>query len=166
MRIPLLLQACALALAGVLAAGCYTYVPVARPAPGTSVRIHVPVRSSADRPGRGVRPVSLEGRVVALSDTLVLETKSRREVGAFRQVVELDTLRVALGELSGIEERVLSKPRTYAFTAAVVGGATLLAVKALEVAGGGGGEGPGDEPPRGTVVFHQIVTAVLGMLRR
>lgn len=160
------LRACAIVVGSALLVGCYTYVPVERPAPGTSVRIHVPLRSVADQAGRGPRSVSFEGTVLALSDTLVLEVKSRRPVGAFRELVELDTLRVAVGELSGVEERLLSKPKTYAFAVVVVGGAAGLAVAAVEVAGGGGGEGPGDETPRGAVVLNRIPAAVLKLLGR
>lgn len=152
--------------AGVLLAGCYAYVPVARPSPGATVRIQVPVRSAADQAGRAPRSISLEGAVLAFGDTLVLETKARRQLGAFRELVELDTLRIEVAALSGIEERRLSKPRTYAFTAAVAAGATALTLAALEAGGGAGGAGPGDEVPQGSVVLNAIVLGALKVLGR
>ena len=138
------------ALGAALLSGCYSYVPVERPSPGTTVRVHVPVTSAAvGNRSRAPETVSLEGLVLSSADSLILETKSRREVGAFREMLEVDTLRVATAGLVGVEERRFSKPKTYAFTAVVTAGTAGLVVAALKAAGVFGGDGP---PGNGSVV--------------
>lgn len=142
------------ALSAALLSGCYSYVPVARPSPGTTVRVHVPVTSAAvGNRSRQPETVSFEGLVLSSADSLILETKSRRDVGAFRELLELDTLRVATSGLVGVEERRFSKPKTYAFTALVTAGAAGLVVAALNAAGVIGDDGP---PGNGSVVQSAV----------
>ena len=112
---------------------------------------------------RAPETVSFEGLVLSATDSLILETKSRREMGSFQEVFELDTLRVATGALAGIEERRFSKPRTYAFTALVTAGAAGLVVAAVNAAGGFGGDGP---PGNGTVMQGLRLDPVVSSLLR
>jgi hypothetical protein len=140
---PLPLALAVVALGAALTSGCYSYLPVEQPSPGTTVRIHVPVtRAALGTRSREPETVDFEGLVLSASDSLVLETKSRREIGAFREIFELDTLRVATEALVGIEERRFSKPKTYAFTALVTAGAAGLVVAALNAAGAFEDDGP------------------------
>jgi hypothetical protein len=105
--------------------------------------------------------------VLSFGDSLLLETKSRREFGAFREVYELDTLRVAPGTLAGMDERYLSKPKTYAFTAVVTAGAAGLAVLAVKAAGGEGGDGPpGNGGINPAILVTPVVRALIGALVR
>jgi hypothetical protein len=145
-----------------LASGCYSYSAIERPTPGSQVRIHIPMRSAAASVG-GTETVTFEGTVLAFSDSLVLETRSRREYGAFREVFEFDTLRVHPGSLSGIDERTYSKRKTYAFTALVTAGAAALVVGAVQAAGGGDGNGG---PGNGVVLPAKILKPVLSSILR
>lgn len=146
------LERCAwlVALLALGATGCHSYVPVERPSPGTTVRVAVPVTSVAANPNRPPEVLSVEGTVLAApSDSVIMAIRNRRELGQFRVVVEVDTVRLALGGLLALEEQTLSIPRTVAFTAAVTAGAAGVAL-ALYRAGGGqrgdGGPGGGQVP--------------------
>ena len=158
------LVAAALAILTPALSGCYVYVPVEEPAPGSTIRIHVPVPSAADNPNRAQETVSFEGTVLASGDTLLLETKVRRQFGAFREIIELDTLRIAPSQLAGMEQRLRSKPKTYAFSGVLALGVAALVAGAIEVAGGqAGDEGPGENgTTTGAVVMN--VLSVLKML--
>jgi hypothetical protein len=156
-------------VSAILASGCYSYAPVERPSPGTTVRIHVPVtRTALGTRMSASETLSFEGLVLSATDSLILETKSRREIGSFQEVFELDTLRIATGALAGLEERRFSKPKTYAFTALVTAGAAGLVVAAVNAAGGFGGE-DGD-PGNGTVVqgirLDPVVSSLFRLLGR
>lgn len=151
------------ACAAILSSACYSYAPVERPAPGSTVRIHVPVRSAVA--GRNVQEesVSFEGTVLSFGDSLYLQTTSRREYGAFREVFEFDTLHVDPRNLMGMEERYLSKPKTYGFVALVTAGAAGLVVAAVNAAGGSGGDGNGNG---GGPVAAVIVKPIVSLLQR
>ena len=129
--------------------GCYSYVPVERPSPGTTVRIHVPVSSAVQGPNAPAETIDLTGLVLASGDSLVMETKNRREFGAFREVMEVDTLRVARSALSSLEEQVFSKPKTVGLTVLVGAAAAGIVAAIAKAAGGQDGSGapPGGGPP-------------------
>lgn len=155
-------------LALVVSAGCYSYAPIERPAPGTTVRIQVPLRSAVQNPNQAPESISLEGVVLATpGDSLVLTTQTRRELGQFRILTETDTLRVARSGLLAVEEQIYSRPKTYALTALVTGGAVGLLVLALDAAGGQAGDGGGGGPPTNTalripgVVFQHLWNALI-----
>ncbi len=98
---------------------------------------------------------------------MLLEVKSRREVGAFREILELDTLRVAESRISLLEERLFSKPKTYAFTAALVIGSAWLGIKALNTLTGQTGNpdrpgGGGD--PQGQFILNPIFSGLLKLI--
>ena len=63
--------ALAVLLGGVTAA-CHTYVPVERPAPGTTVRVTVPVSSALDNGNAAPRTAGIDCDVVSIGDTLGL----------------------------------------------------------------------------------------------
>lgn len=126
--------------------GCYAYVPVARPAVGAPVRVKVPVRSTVGASDGQSEMVSFEGTVVSFGDTLLLGTRTSQVVGAHRDFVIADTIRVATDQLEDLEERVLSKGRSAALTAGIVAGGILLATVIDGWAGGDEGDRPGDTP--------------------
>ncbi len=129
------------ALGAAAMSGCYSYVPVERPAPGSVVRIQVPVRAAVDRCQTGSpRPMSMEGTVLASADSLVLQVESRRELGAYRELKQVDTVRVAPRDLAGVDLRVFSKPKTILLTAGIVGVTAALAAVALDLGGGSQGK--------------------------
>lgn len=146
--------------------GCYTYVPVQHPAPGSTVRIEVPVRSSVA--GRTTEEsAAMEGIVLSAGDTLVMEMSTRRELGAYRELTAIDTIRLATADLNGMATRNFSKPKTLGLTAVIAGGVTVLAVAALGLGGGsGGGSGPGGGTTTGSVRVIPIFSSLLHALGR
>jgi hypothetical protein len=99
-----------LVIAGAAAmAGCYSYVPVERPAPGSVVRIQVPMRQAVIRPNQRPELVSLEGTVLSGAgssgaDSLVLEISSTGQQGPFRELTQVDTVRLASDALSALNQ--------------------------------------------------------------
>ena len=153
-----------LVLALVLGAGaCHTYVPVTNPAPGTRVRVRVPVTSALDNGNTAPSTASIEGDVIAAGDTLILGTTTRQEYGAYREVTLVDTLRLGPDQLLSVEQAQFSTSRTIILTAAIVGAAVGTALAGF----GGGGEqiDGGDPPPQGAIVIsNSFVSGVLGLL--
>ena len=147
--------------------GCYSYRAIERPARGTAVRIHVPVRAAVETMDRG-ETISFEGTVLQFGDSLLLETKSARVGGQFSpETFALDTLRVDPTTLAGIEERVYSRGKTYAFTGLVTAGAAGLVVAAVNAAGGGddnGGSGNGVVLP--ATIVKPVVSALFRLFGR
>lgn len=158
-----------LVLAAAAASGCYSYFPIERASPRQEVRITVPARASVVQ-GRNSQPESfrLEGRVVAAGDTLLLETENRREVGAFREIQEIDTLRVATESLLLVEEKVFSRGKSIGLGVVVTAGSVALVTGFLNVVTGGGeGDVPG--PPggnQGQIRIDPIFGAFLRLLGR
>lgn len=128
------------------AAACHSYVPVERPSAGTTVRAAVPVASVTANPNRPPAVLSVEGTVLATpADSVIMAIRNRREVGQFRVVVEVDTVRLARDGLLALEEQVLSVPKTVAFTAALSAGAVGVALAAYRAGSGQRGDGgPGN----------------------
>ena len=151
----------ALWLLVVFAAGCYSYVPVERPSPGTVVRIQVPLSSAVSDPNRPPETFDLEGTVLSSSDSLVLATETRRELGTFRVLTESDTLRVARSGLVSVEQQVFSKPKTIGLSLLIAAGVAGVLLAALEAAGGQQGEGPGGGGPQTAI---RVPPFVLGSL--
>lgn len=153
-----------LALTPGLLAGCYSYSPITEPAPGSTVRVSVPVRSAVTRPNEEPGTVTVEGLLVSAGDTLLVETRSSREYGAYREVMQLDTLRVAAADVTLIEERLRSQSKTLAFTAIVTVGTVGLALAAINAATGSQGGGkPGDGS--GTAGQLRLDPVFSGLLR-
>lgn len=165
------MRGAALVLLLIALTGCYSYQPTEAPAPGTTVRVKVPIRSNVVRSGGEPQTAAFEGTLLALGDTVLLETKARREYGAFREVLLFDTLRVARADVTALEERLLSKPRTYAFTAALTLTATVLGIAAINAATGseGGGKPGGTDPTTAgalilSPVLRPVFSGLLGLL--
>lgn len=147
------------------AGGCHTYVPVADPEPGTTVRVRVPVTSALVGPNAPQGSASIEGQVVALRDTLYLATTNRQEYGAYREVVMYDTLALAPDQLLSIERAEFSTGRTMVLTAAIVVAAGAFALAAFSGETGSKGGPPPPPPPQGALVIsNSFVSGVLGML--
>lgn len=138
------MQVVALGLGAFLLAGCYRYIPVETPAPGTVARVRVPVQSAVADPNAPPETVSVEGAVLASGDTLVLAARLTREISPFQQYVRFDTFRVASAELASVERKEFSMGRSVGLGVAVAGGAALMAVAALGIQGGDDGQGQGD----------------------
>ena len=92
----------AAAFAFLALSGCYIYRPVATPSPGAVARVEVPVQSAVADPNEPPETASVEGTVVEVGDSIVLATKIRRDIGAYREVVRDDTLRIALDVVAAI----------------------------------------------------------------
>lgn len=147
------LQRVVAACGAVLMSGCYTYVPVEQPTPGTPVRIQVAVPSAVARPNRPPEVIPFEGTVVALNDSVFIETRSRQEVSLHREITVVDTIGAARSSLVALEERVFSKPRTLVFSAALVGAGVAIVLGVTSVTGGDDEEPPGDPPPEASISF-------------
>jgi hypothetical protein len=138
--------------AGMAATGCYTYVPVTTPTPGATVRLHVPVHTSAVARNLAPSSVEVEGTLLSAGDTLVLETESTREAGTFRQVMLMDTMRVSRGDLDGVDLRTLSKGRTVVFGLAVAAATAGVAIGIANAVSGSQGGQDGGGKPNGAVI--------------
>ncbi|MDE2761254.1 MAG: hypothetical protein OXQ94_03765 [Gemmatimonadota bacterium] len=135
----------AAAAAGVFAlSGCHTYLPVETPALGSVARVHVPVRSALADPGLPPETASVEGVVLEAGDTLVLEVRTRRVIGAFNEFVQENTYRVPRHDLVAVEVREFSPGRSAVLGSAIVGGAVFLAIAAFRGETGSGGSGNGN----------------------
>lgn len=121
--------------------GCYTYVPISSAPSGTDVRAHLPVETRTAGGAVTRETIPVEGTVVSFGDSLVLATRATTRVGNFREVVQEDTLRLAVTELSGVEMKEFSRGKTLGFTAIVVGGVALLITGIAAAAGGSDGDG-------------------------
>jgi len=148
------------------ATACHSYIPIADPQPGTTVRVTVPVTSAAQNRNAPPQYRSIEGDVVEAGDTVVLAVRTRQEYGAFREIVRYDTLRLAPDQRYSMERSEFSTARTALLTAVITGGITIFALAA--VGGGGGGDGPidpGPPPPQPSIVVgSSLISGVLGWL--
>lgn len=125
-----------------LLSGCHTYLPVQSPTPGSVARVHVPVRSAVTSPNAPAPTASVEGTVLSVGDTIVLEVRTRQHFGALQEVVQENIYRVGLDEVVSIEVRELSGRRSVLLGVGLLGGIGLLALAAFGGEFGQGGEGP------------------------
>jgi hypothetical protein len=160
------LRLCLCLVAVLVLGGCHTYRLVDTPPVGSTVRVRVPVTSALDDRNAAPASMAMEGQVLQFGDTLVLATRTRREFGAFREVILVDTLRLGPSQLSSIELKEFSKGKSVAFSIALLAGSTALALSAFN-GGGGDGETPGvDLPAPSIVVNRSILAAVWSFLSR
>ena len=145
--------------------GCHSYRVVDTPPLGSTVRVRVPVTSPLD--GRNTAPasVSMEGEVLQVGDTLVLATRTRREFGAFREVILYDTLRLGRDQMSSIELKEFSSGRSVGWGLALTAGAAGLALATFK-SGGGAGFPNGSGPPPAIVVSGSVLSAVWALIRK
>ena len=144
------------------AGGCHTYAPIESATPGTIVRVHVPLTSALANPNAPPETVSIEGEVLTASDTISLATRSRREIGAFREIVEFDTLRLSVDALVGMEVREFSTARSVVLGVAIAGAAAAFAWSALSIeVGGTGDDGNGGGPVSlSSVVVREVAGTI------
>ncbi|MEM7415452.1 MAG: hypothetical protein AAF389_08145 [Gemmatimonadota bacterium] len=146
-------------------AGCHSYTPVSTPMPGSTVRVRVPVASALADPNAPPQTASIEGQVVESGDTLVLATRNRQEYGAFREIVQYDTVRLGPDQRYSVELSEFSTGKSVALGLAITGGAALLAATAF--GGGGGDDSPipgGPPPPQPIVISNGLISSILGLL--
>lgn len=152
-----------LVLSGWMSA-CHSYTPVADPMPGTTVRVHIPVRTALDNPNAPTRTQSVEGQLVEAGDTLVLATQSRREYGAFREIVQFDTIRLGPEQRAGVELREFSTGRSVALGVGLTGIVVFAAVAAFGLGGGQEGEGLPPDNPTPAIVSSSMISTIVGFV--
>ncbi|HIF22261.1 MAG TPA: hypothetical protein EYQ27_10225 [Gemmatimonadetes bacterium] len=149
-----------LVAAVLLLGGCYTYQVVDTPPLGSTVRVRVPVTSALDDRNTAPPSVAVEGAVLQVGDTLVLARRTRREFGAFREVILLDTLRLLRAQTSSIELKEFASGKSVVLGIVIVAGATGLALAGFK-GGGGDGETPGVDPPNPSIVVNGSILAAV-----
>lgn len=152
-----------LALSGWLTA-CHTYTPVAQPVPGSIVRVQIPVRTVLDNPNAPTRTTAIEGQVVQAGDTIVLATQSRREYGAFREIIQYDTVRLGPDQRSSVELREFSTQKSIGLGVVLTGVVVLAALAAFGFGGGQEGEGLPPDTPTPAIVSFSGISSFVGLL--
>ncbi len=153
-----------LVAAVLLLGGCYTYQVVDTPPLGSTVRVRVPVTSALDDRNTAPPSVAVEGQVLQVGDTLVLARRTRREFGAFREVILFDTLRLRRAQTSSIELKEFSSGKSVMLGIVIAAGVTGLALAGFN-GGGGDGETPGVDPPNPSIVVNgSVLSAVWGFI--
>ena len=153
-----------LVAAVLLLGGYYTYQVVDTPPLGSTVRVRVPVTSALDDRNTAPPSVAVEGAVLQVGDTLVLARRTRREFGAFREVILFDTLRLGRAQTSSIELKEFSSGKSVMLGIVIAAGITGLALAGFK-GGGGDGETPGVDPPSPSIVVNgSVLSAVWGFI--
>ena len=142
---------------------CHTYRPVTAPAPGSTIRVHVPVTSALSRVPE---TATVEGVLVAMSDTITLATQTRQQFGAYRELIRTDTLRLPTEQASLLEVREFSRPRSVLLGVVLAGGAAYLAAIGFGFGGGGDPPDPPTQPQTSVVVSGSFVSSLLGLVFR
>jgi hypothetical protein len=154
-------------LGALFLAGCYTYVPVDTPTPGSMARVRIPLVTALSDPNAPPEVATVEGRVVQVGDTLLLAIETRREYGAFRNIIQFDTLRLGPDQIASIDYREFSSGKSVALG---VGISVAVVAVALSAFGGGDGGGglPGDPPPPvgAIVASRSLVSTIWSMISR
>lgn len=155
------LQAAVLTAGVVFLAGCHTYRVVENPPPGSVVRVRIPVQSPLNN---RTEDVLVEGQLLDNGDTISLATETRRQLGAYSELMQHDTLRLASDRVTSFELKEFSTGKSIALGVVIAGGATLAALFGF---GGGGGEVPNPPiPPQTTVVNQSLLSTVWGLIAR
>ena len=147
-----------------LASGCYTYHLVEEAPVGSVARLRVPIQSAIVDPNAPPETVAIEGLIISFGDTISFEASSRQVIGAFREVVQYDTLQVARDGLASIEVREFSSARSVVLGVAVTLGTTALALAALGVESGQAGDQPGDGGSQSFTAGIAVGVGVIGRL--
>lgn len=147
-----------------LVSGCYTYRLVEEAPVGSVARLRVPIQSAIVDPNSPPETVAIEGLIIAFGDTISFEASSRQVTGAFREVVQYDTLRVARDGLASIEVREFSRTRSVVLGVAVAAGTTGLALAALGAEGGQAGDRPGEGGAESFTAGISVGVGALGRL--
>ena len=144
-----------------LVSGCYTYRLVEEAPVGSVARLRVPIQSAIVDPNSPPETVAIEGLILSFGDTIAFQASNRQVIGAFREVVQYDTLTVARDGLASIEVREFSKVGSVVLGTVVAVGTAALALAALGIEGGAAGEGPGGE---GSESFTAGITVAVGAI--
>ena len=146
--------------------GCHTYTPVQTEPVGSDVRVRVPLTSAISGRNGAVETVGIEGRLIGVGDTLFLATETRRELGAYREITQFDTISVAMDQTSSIEVKEFSTTRSIILGASIAAVAGVAAVIAFNATSGSEGEespGPGS-PDSSLLVSRSLVSVLWGLL--
>ena len=146
-----------------LVSGCYTYRLVEDAPVGAVARLRVPIESAIADANSPPETVAVEGLILSFGDTISVEAGTRQVLGAFREVVLYDTLRVARDGLASIEVREFSQVRSVVLAAGVAAGTVALALAALGTEGGEAGEGSGRD---GSGSFAAGISIAVGAVER
>ncbi len=153
-------------LLGFAASSCYTYTPVESPAVGSSIRVHVPITNALRDANQAPETAAVEGEVVSVGDTLALATERRQEYGAYREVIQYDTLRVGMDRPTLIEVRAFSSQKSILLGTVIAAGVTFAALGAFNAGNDGSSgqdTGPGPGPTPAVVASPSIISAILGL---
>ena len=94
----------------------------------------------------------------------MLARRTRREFGAFREVILFDTLRLGRAQTSSIELKEFSSGKSVMLGIVIAAGITGLALAGFK-GGGGDGETPGVDPPSPSIVVNgSVLSAVWGFI--
>ncbi len=146
-----------------LVSGCYTYRLVEEAPVGSVARLRVPIQSAIVDPNSPPETVAIEGLIISFGDTISFEASNRQVIGAFREVVQYDTLQVARDGLASIEVREFSRTRSVLLGIGVAAGTAGLALAALGIEGGEAGQRPGGD---GSESFTAGIAVGVGALGR
>ena len=133
-----------------LLSGCYHYIPVANTslAPGTLVSVNVSTRG-AERlsPSLGTSVSVLDGAVVSANGGgMTLALKSIRRRGELQPSSWAgEPISLAADDVERVQERRLSRGRTFAAATALVAGAVGVIIAIAKASGNASG-GPGGRP--------------------
>lgn len=149
-----------------LLTGCHTYRAVDDPPIGSVVRVRVPVTSPLSDLNRAPETISIDGRLLENGDTIAVATETRREMGAYRELVQFDTLRLAASQTSSLELREFSTRRSVVLGVTVAGAAGYLAAVALGLVGGESGDEGTPPLPETAVISRSLLSSVWGLITR
>ena len=141
-----------------LLSGCHTYTPVDTAPLGSMVRIRVPLTSALTNGGFS-ETAAISGLLIESGDTLGLAVETRRDLGAYRELIRQDTVRLAADNTVSLELQEFSSGRTIALGVAIAGIVGTAAWVALDLAGGQAGDDPG--PPGGPVTAVVSVPSII-----
>ena len=143
-----------LVLLGASMIGCYHYVPVA----GSSLVSGTPVTVNVSQSGSMKLASHLGNNVSVLDGTVVKASQEEiiLSLNAIRRRGELqpsswagENITLAAEDVADVDERTLSRGRTFLASSALVAGATVVVIaiaKATGSASGGGGQRPTPNP--------------------
>lgn len=154
----------ALLCAAPLVSGCYTYRLVEEAPVGSVARLRVPIQSAIVDPNSPPETVAIEGLILNFGDTISFQASNRQIIGAFREVVQYDTLQVARDGLASIEVREFSRVRSIVLGVGVTVGTAALALAALGVEGGQAGDQPSGEGPESFTAGIAVGVGAIGRL--
>lgn len=163
------LRAGMVGVAVMVLSGCYTYRVVDNPPIGSMVRVNVPVTttSALTAGGSSTESIAVDGVLLAVGDTLSVATQTRRSMGAYRELVQFDTLRLAAGQATSVELKEFSSSRSVVLGVVIAAAAGTAGAVAFGLGGGqSGNEPPGPIGPSTAVVTSSLVSTVWGLLRR